>query len=102
MGGFPGRSDGKESPCKVGDLGLIPGLRRSPGERNGYTLQYSCLENPRDKGAWWATVHRVTNSQDMAEQLTLSHIYRYICMYGCIYIYIHFAFHKNNKSVVLV
>ena len=58
-----GGSDGKESPCKVGDLGLIPGLGQSPGEGNGYTLQYSCLENPMDKGAWWATVHRVTKSQ---------------------------------------
>ena len=45
---FPGGSDGKESACITGDLGLIPGLGRSPGEGNGYPLQYSCLENPMD------------------------------------------------------
>ena len=48
LGGFPGNSAGKESTCNVGDLGLIPGLRRSPGERNGYPLQYSGLENSMD------------------------------------------------------
>ena len=52
--GFPGGSDGEESACNVGDLGLIPGSRRSPRERNGNALQYSCLENPMDRGAWWA------------------------------------------------
>ena len=50
--GFPGGSDGKESACSVGDPGLIPGLGRSPGEGNGYPLQYSCLENFIDRGAW--------------------------------------------------
>ena len=49
--GFPGGSDGKVSVCNVGDLGLIPGLGRSPGEGNGYPLQYSCLENSMDRGA---------------------------------------------------
>jgi len=53
----------KESACNVVDLGLIPGLGRSPAEGNGNPLQYSCLENPMDSGAWWATVHRVTKSQ---------------------------------------
>ena len=52
--GFPGGSNGK-SACIVGDQGSIPGLGRSVGEGNGYPLQYSCLENPRDRGAWWAT-----------------------------------------------
>ena len=61
--GFPGGSDGKESACNAGDLGLIPGLGRSPGEGNSYPLQYSCLENSMDRGTWWATVHWVTNSQ---------------------------------------
>ena len=61
--GFPGSPDGKESACSVGDLGLIPGLRRSPGEGNGYPLQYSCLENPMDRGAWQATVSGVTKSR---------------------------------------
>ena len=50
--GFPGGSDGKASACKTGDPGSIPGLRRSPGERNGNLPQYSCLENPMDGGAW--------------------------------------------------
>ena len=45
------------SACNVGDLGSIPGSGRSPGEGNGNPLQYSCLENPMDGGAWWATVH---------------------------------------------
>ena len=60
--GFPGGSDGKESACNEGDPGSIPGLGRSPGEGNGYPLQYSCLENSMDRGAWWATVHGVTKS----------------------------------------
>ena len=50
--GFCGGSDGKESACNAGDLGLIPGLGRSPGEGNGNLLQYSCLENHMDRGAW--------------------------------------------------
>ena len=49
--GFPGGSDGKASTCNAGDLGLIPGLGRSPGEGNGNPLQYSCLENPMDRRA---------------------------------------------------
>ena len=61
--GLPGDSDGKESACSVGDPGSISGLGRSPGEGHSNPLQYSCLENPRDGGAWWATVHRVAKSQ---------------------------------------
>ena len=60
--GFPGGSEVKASACKVGDLGLIPGLGRFPGEGNGYPLQYSFLENPMDRGAWWATVHGVAKT----------------------------------------
>ena len=56
---FPGSSIGKESAYSSGDLGSIPGLGRSPGERYGNPLQYSCLENPMPRGAWWATVHGV-------------------------------------------
>ena len=56
-------SAGKESSCSAGDPGMIPGLVRSPGEGNGYPLQYSCLENSMDRGAWQATIHRVTKSQ---------------------------------------
>ena len=61
--GFPGGSDGEESACNAGDLGSIPGLGRSPSKRIAYPLQYSCLENPMDRGAWRATVHGVTKSQ---------------------------------------
>ena len=55
--GFPGGAEVKASACNVGDLGSIPGLGRSLGEGNGNPLQYSCLENPMDGGAWWAIVH---------------------------------------------
>ena len=55
-------SDGKESTYNMRDLGSIPGLGRSPGEGNGYPLQYSCLENPMDREAWQATVYEVTES----------------------------------------
>ena len=68
--GFPSGSDGKESACNAGDLGLIPGPGRSHGGRNGNPLQYSCLENPMDRGAWWATVNGVPKEKDMTEQLT--------------------------------
>ena len=60
--GFPHGSEGKESVCNAGDLGLIPGSRRSPGEGNDYPLQYSCLKNSMDRGAWGATVHGVAKS----------------------------------------
>ena len=60
--GFPGSSDGKESACNAGNLGLIPGSERSPGGGHGNPLQYSCLENPTDRGALQATVHRVAKS----------------------------------------
>ena len=60
---FPGGSDGKVSAHNERDPGLIPGLERPPGEGNGNPLQYSCLENFMDGGAWWATVHGVTKSQ---------------------------------------
>ena len=63
MNGFPGGSDGKESVSNAGDLSSVPGLGRSPGEGNGNPLQYSCLENSMDRGAWWVTVHRITKSQ---------------------------------------
>ena len=64
---------GKESAYNSGDLGSIPGLGRSPGEGNGNPLQYSCLENPIDRGAWWATVHGVTRVRhDLVHCLCLS------------------------------
>ena len=61
--GFPGGSDRKESACNEGDPGSIPGSGRSPGEGNGNPLQYSCLTNSMDRGAWWATVHGVAKSR---------------------------------------
>ena len=62
--GFPAGSDGKESALNAGDLGSIPGSGRSPGEGNGYRLQYSYLENSMEKGAWWLQdpVHRIPKS----------------------------------------
>ena len=59
---FPGGSDGKESAYNAGDLGLIPGSGRSPGEGNDYPLQYSYQENPMNRGARWAVVHKVAKS----------------------------------------
>ena len=59
MKSFPHSSVSQESACNTGNLGSIPGSGRSPGEGNGNPLQYSCLENPMDRGAWRATVHGV-------------------------------------------
>ena len=61
--GFPGGLGGKESVCNVGDLGSAPGLGRSPGGGYGDPLQYSCLENPMDRGAWRGTAHGVVKSR---------------------------------------
>ena len=61
--GFPAGSDGKESVCNAGDLGLIPGSGRSPGEGNDDPFQYSCLENSMARGAWQAIAHEVAKSQ---------------------------------------
>ena len=63
--GFPGSSVIKNLPANAGDIrdvGLIPGLGRSPGGRNGNPLQYSCPENPMDRGTWWATIYEVAKS----------------------------------------
>ena len=70
--GFPGGSEDKVSACNAGDLGLIPGLGRSPGEGNGNPLQYSCLENPMDRGAWRATVHGVAKSRTQLSNFTFT------------------------------
>ena len=64
---LPRWHSGKDSSCSAGDVSSIPGLGRSPGEGNGNTLQYSCLENPVDKEAWWATVHEVTKKSGPTE-----------------------------------
>ena len=69
--GFPGGSEVKASAWNAGDLGSISGSGISPGEGNGNPLQYSCLENPVDRGAWWATVHGVTNSWTRLKRLSM-------------------------------
>ena len=69
---FPGGSDGKASAYNAGDPGLIPGLGRSPGEGNGNPLQYSCLENLIDRGAWWAAVHGVTKNWTKLSNFTFN------------------------------
>ena len=61
--GFPDGSDSKESACNARDPVLIPGSGRSPGKGNGNPLQHSCLENPMDREAWWATVHGVKDQK---------------------------------------
>ena len=70
--GFPGGSEVKVSASNVGDPGLIPGSGRSPGEGNGNPLQYPCLENPMDGGAWWATVHGVAKSRTRLSYFTFT------------------------------
>ena len=89
LSGFSGGSEVKASACNAGDLGSVPGSRRSPGEGNGNPLQYPCLENHMDGGAWWATVHGVTKSRTQLSDfaftfhifLTLSRdIYQDICV----------------------
>ena len=67
--GFPGGSDGNESACKAEDMGSVSGSEKSPEEGNGNPLQYSCLENSMDRGAWWAIVHGVAKSQAQLKQL---------------------------------
>ena len=72
----PGGSEVKNPPAKArdkGEAGLIPGLGRSPGEGNGYPLQCSCLENPMDRGAWRATIHRVAKSRTVLRDSTPMH-----------------------------
>ena len=71
--GFPGASDGKASACNAGNLGSIPGLGRSSGG-DGNPLQYSCLENPMDGGAWRSTVHGVAKSWTRLSDLTFFQI----------------------------
>ena len=77
----PGWLSGEEPTCQCRIRGFsIPGLGRSPGERNGNPLQYSCLENPMDRGAWWATVPGVTKELDVAERLNNRKIKNNICV----------------------
>ena len=78
--GFPGGSEVKASASNAGDPASIPGSGRSPGEGNGNPLQYSCLENPMDRGAWWATVHGVAKSQTRLRNFTF-HFHTYFQEY---------------------
>ena len=81
--GFPRGSVVKNPPANTGDKGSIPGSGRSPGEGNGVPLQYSCLENPMDRGAWRATVHGVTKSWTrLSDTHTHTHTSRYLCDLG--------------------
>ena len=75
---FPGGSDGKASAYNAGDPGSIPGLERSLGEGNGNPLQYSCLENPMDGGAWWATSPWGRKESDTTVQLHFLSLYRLV------------------------
>ena len=68
--GFSGDSMVKNAPANAGDLGSIPWFGRSLGEGNGNPLQYACLENPMDRGAWWARVHGVAKRQTQPKQLS--------------------------------
>ena len=68
----PGGSEVKASTCSEGDLGSIPGSGKSPGEGNGNPLLYSCLENPMEGGAWWATVHGVAKSRKRLSDFTFT------------------------------
>ena len=70
--GFPGGSEVKAPACNTGDLGSISGSGRFPGEGNGNPLQYSCLENPMDRGAWWATVHGVAKNRTQLSDFTFT------------------------------
>ena len=82
--GFPGGSETKGSASNAGDLGSIPGSGRSPGEGNGNPLQCSCLENPMDGKAWWATVHGVAKSWTRLSDLTFNFSFMYGFTFGAL------------------
>ena len=99
--GFPGGSDSKVSARTVGNLGSIPRSGRSPGEGNGNPLQYSCLENPMDWGAWWATVHGLAKSRIQLNDFTFSLLCVCVCVCVCVYICINFfVYLKHCKSTM--
>ena len=83
--GFPAGSVVKSPPAKAGDVGLIPGSGRSPGEGNDNSLQHSCLGNPMDRAAWG---HKRVGHQ-LATKQHLYHLYKYTDLYVCVYIYIY-------------
>ena len=92
----------KNPPADAEGVGLIPGLGRSPGEGNGNPLQYSCLGNAMDRGAWWATVHRVTKNQTRLNTHT-HNILLYECSTTCLLLIVtdsfyFFAYGNDKKS----
>ena len=101
-----GGPDGKESACNAGDSGSVPGLGRSPGVGNGNPLQYSCLENPMDRGAWRAIVHGIAKS-DMTEQLSshthpkLYSTFAIVIGSGLWALWAHFPGYGNNSKVLV-
>ena len=99
-------SDANESACNEGELGLIPGLGRSPEEGNGCPIQFSCLKNPVDRGSWWPIVHGITKESDTAERLILSFGYTIIIslhFVGVCSLYIHFleSFYCKGSWILL-
>ena len=96
---FPCSSDDKESVCQPGYLGLIPGLGRPLGERNGHPLRYSCLGNPMDRGAWRATVHGVTKSWT---RLTLSLLNRYTFYHFSLFSFKFLAFFFPGACTLII
>ena len=88
-GGFTGGLVVKNLPANAGDVGSIPGVGRSSGGGHGNPLQYSCLENPMDRGAWWTTVHGVAKSWTRLSDFTFS-----LSFFLQIYIYIHVVVHS--------
>ena len=90
--GFLGGSDNKESACNAGDPGSIPGLGRFPGEGNGYPVQYSYLENPMNRRAWWATVHGVERARHYWVTFAFHHILFSMCKVPCQQSFYHLSF----------
>ena len=90
-----GDSYSNESACNMGDLGSIPGLGRSPGEGNGYPRQYFCLENSTDRGAWQATVYRVSESQT---RLSNQHLHFFHAS-GTLLSYMYTSFNSHNNAL---
>ena len=85
--GLPGVSGDKESACNVGDPSSIPGSERSPGEGNGNPLQYSCLENPMDRGVWQDIVHEVSKSQTWLSNNTATTLMK-TCLFSIFYLFV--------------
>ena len=99
--GFSGGSMVKNSLANVGDMGLIPGWGRSPGEGNGNPLQYSCLENPMNRAVWWATVHRVAKNQTWLSTHTHTHTHTHPWAWGSLCFFSVSRF-PNGMNIVAI